>query len=161
MSQLHNLQLDIMFLLYARAQAGGSPLSSQAIFASEQKSSNGNVGPVSLARIEVALSYLNSRNHVDTHVVAGEDAKPTFSISPKGLDWVEDWFSVEQEGTKCLFSPRRKGKIMVDLSYMEASKRDGIKPTERGGVSAHSWTKWGTIITGFGVLVSIILWKYS
>ena len=161
MSQLHNLQIDIMFLLYANAQAGGSPLTANAIFTSEQKSSNGDVGPVSLARVEVAMSYLSNRKHVDEHDVEGEDSKPTFSISSKGLDWVEDWFSVEQQGTKCFFVPRRKGTIMVDLSHNEANKSVGKRPRGGDGLSAHSWTKWGTVITGFGVLVSIILWKYS
>ena len=162
MSQLLELQIDIMYLMWIRAHEGSRPVSRLGVFKHESSSKNAKIGPVSQKRVDLSLKALRTRGHI-ADCDLNEDAEVLYEITERGTEWIEDWFMITKTGPNYWFNRRHNGPVIVDMKFSAWQSHNKLKAntqtddSEGGSRASVFWTKWGAILTGFGILVAIII----
>ena len=164
MSQILELQIDIMYLLWARSHNSDNGMSSQIIFEREKKSNNPKIGPVSQKRVDICIKALLSCGHIGDDDI-NDDAEIIYNITDKGINWLEDWFRIVKRDGTFWFHRRREGPVIVNQLYdvyKKSNRKVGgqamaASPEGNGNNGTYNWTKWGVILTGLSIIVTIIL----
>ena len=106
-------------------------------------------------RTESALDALVGLQMLDQKTQGG---RLELKLSSYGLDWFEKHFQLVERGQDSYryeWSPFRKIRLVPpDVFY-------GRKSGATLSAGTVNWTKWGTILAGVGILVTIALWKLS
>jgi len=94
--------------------------------------------PLTGERVQIGFDALVERG------VADLDAPGLggYKINKTGIDWVEEEFAIGADGEIHQFRRRRRGNPL---------------PSKTSASRGINWTKWGTILTGAGIIVAIII----
>ena len=162
MSQLLELQVDIMYSMWVGCHNSRAGFTRASLFEKEKISTNKKIGPVSRARVDAALDALVNRGHV-CEIDLDDSANVLYGITSKGIYWVEDWFSVRQDGDTFYFQRRRDTGVFVDQLYAQvvADRTKKVLSNDLSKTKISSdpnfWARWGAILTGLGIIVAILL----
>jgi len=160
--------------LFQHSEAGGSaetPLEIAHLFQTN----------ISVRRIELALETLESRGEVDREYHPHYADEGLWQISRDGLRTVENalrlpnsfvarlnvggdsWLESDEAQNAQLSKNQRYESSSIQrppFPVPEATPEhsESEPTTDRSSID---WTKWGTILTALGIVVGIVLWKFS
>ena len=145
MSVQRELDVDLLMELYILVDKASGIASREMLFDHYAKEG------VARARVEHSLNTLRQLQMIEEFKSSPD--KENLKLSSHGIEWFEQNFILEGRNPYEFSTPLFKRVILHGpggLAKRRLAKTDGV-----------NWQKWGAILTGIGVVVSLLIWKLN
>lgn len=168
------IDLAVLYKLHEHAEAGGEAIPPREVVHLFDVH-------VSTRRVELALEELSAKGDIEREYHPHYSDEGLWQVSREGLAKVDRALRVpssfiarlQESGDRWLESDEAKQAVLKRLTDPMSSTSSTVVPIASvptvkldtvialpSNLSV-DWTKWGTILAGVGVLVTVILWYFS